>query len=186
MLNLGFGPDDKTLWTLDHKLHGLAGRPRLLVLDIENNGQVIDEYIIPRHIAPILSFMNDFHFSPDGKRIVMADFSAISHKPALVTLDIETHKFARKLQGHVSVQDAGFDVFVEGVPVKATGFFWRGSHCHCAIHIHGRYRRSTGGIVYYGPLNGLVLYSIPVDDLFGNDLLSEQQLAVQVVANKTT
>jgi hypothetical protein len=110
---LRIGPDNKTLWTLDHKLYGTVGRPRLLVLDIENNGKVVDEYIIPMHVAPILSFMNDFSFSPDGKRLVIVDSLAhLPKKPALITLDIATRKFARKLQGHVSVQDAGFDMYV--------------------------------------------------------------------------
>jgi hypothetical protein len=112
VLSLRIGPDDKTLWTLDHKLYAILGRPRFLVIDLET-GNVLDEYIFPIHVAPPFSFLNDFAFTSDGKGIVMVDYSLWTQKPALVTLDLETRKFTRKLQGHVSVQDAGFDMYIQ-------------------------------------------------------------------------
>jgi hypothetical protein len=181
VLSLRIGPDDKTLWTLDHKQYGTLGRPRFLVLDLENGGQVLDEYTIPMKASPLLAFLNDFVFTPDGKGIVIGDFSAITQTPALITLDIETRTFARKLHGDVSVVDAGYDMYIQNstTPYGAAAFYGV-DPIAIAPSVNGR------GTVYYGPLNGPVLYSISVDDLFNNDL-NDYELAakVNVVADKT-
>ena len=162
------------LWSLHP---GALGDGRLTAWDIAS-GRKLAEYDLPREVAGVGSFLNDFVFDPSGKTVFIADTKIPGQivdplhlwaKPALVVLDLETGTSRRLLEGHPSVANGGHDLHVEGrgePPLQVNGVD--------SIAID-----STGEWLYYKAVNSGTLYRVRAADL-RDRTLSSAELAARV------
>jgi hypothetical protein len=109
------------LWTLDTGYHGL--RPvRLLTFDLATK-RLVHRWDVPRDVAGIGSFVQDFQVSPDGKHFVLADIGLLSRKPALIAYDVEKNIGRRVLERDPSVLDRPFLIDTKGTRMTFLGGF---------------------------------------------------------------
>jgi sugar lactone lactonase YvrE len=141
------------LWTLDHANLG-QGRPRIMALDLATN-QVVHRYDFPRATAGLLSMLNDFQVSPDGKWIFIAEASPVLQRPALIVYDVEHKTSRRLLAGHRSVKPLDYVIQAPGRDMR---LFWGLYTLRIGVDSIALDRQ--GEWLYYGPVNGDRLYRI--------------------------
>ncbi len=159
------------LWVLDYGSYGFCG-VRLHAFDLHSN-QLVHEFQFPRNIAGLGSMLNDFQVDADGKKIYIADTSALAQNQAIIVYDVEKKKARRLLKKHPSVRNGPYAVHIHGKPLQILGIFKpKFGVDSIALSRDNRW-------LYYAPLNGGVLYRIEVSAL-NNETLSEKELGVRV------
>jgi len=159
------------LWVLDYGSHGFRD-VKLYAFDLHSN-QVVHEFQFPRNIAGLGSMLNDFQVDASGKKIYIADTSALAQNQAIIVYDVEKEKARRLLKEHPSVRNGPYAVHIHGKPLKMFGIFKpKFGVDSIALSRDNRW-------LYYAPLNGGVLYRIEVSAL-NNETLSEKELGERV------
>jgi sugar lactone lactonase YvrE len=160
------------LWTLDTGFHGL--RPvRLLTFDLATK-QLVHRWDVPRDVAGIGSFVQDFQVSPDGKHVFLADASLVSRRPAVIVYDVEKNIGRRVLERDPSVRDHPFLIDAKGTPMVFLGGLFA---LHPALDSIGL--DAAGEWLYFGPVSGERLFRIRTKDLL-DEALSPSQLSARV------
>lgn len=159
------------LWTLDNAHHG-AGQPRLLAFDL-GSGEVVHQYDFPRKTAPLLSHLNDFQVTLDGRYILIADASILGQRPALVIYDIQKRSARRVLEKHVSVMPEKFVPEVQGRRMELFGVFAiRPGVDSIALDRENQW-------LYFAAVTATAMYRASLTDLL-NPALSDDELASRV------
>jgi len=159
------------LWVLDYGAYGFR-RVKLYAFDLHSN-QMVHEFQFPRNIAGFGSMLNDFQVDADGKKIYIADTSALAQNQAIIVYDVEKKKALRLLKKHPSVRNGAYAVHIHGKPLKMLGIF------KPKFGVDSIALSRDGQWLYYAPLNGGVLYRIKVSAI-NNETLSEKELGEQV------
>lgn len=155
------------LWVLDYGAYGFR-KVKLYAFDLNSN-QLVHEFQFPRNIAGHGSMLNDFQVDTEGKKIYIADTSALAQNQAIIVYDVEKKKARRLLKKHPSVRNGSYAVRIHGKPLKIFGIFKpKFGVDSIALSRDNRW-------LYYAPLNGGVLYRIEVSAL-NNETLSEKEL----------
>ena len=166
------------LWTLDNGHHGIEPG-RLLAFELKT-GEVVHEYVFPKHIAGLGSHLNDFQVSADGKFIYIAEASFFAKTPALIVYDVAKQSARRLLQGHPSVVAEKFTPVVQNRKMVALGLVSiRPGVDSIALDAKNEW-------LYFAPVTNLNLYRARTADL-RNEELSAAELAgrVETFAPKT-
>lgn len=164
------------LWTIDHGNHGLR-TARLIAIDLRTD-KVIREQILPPHIAPAGSFLQDLQVSADGRTVIIADASFWRKRPAIVVYDVETGSTRRVLEGDESVSAEHYRIRSGGRDMSFMGGI---------VNLRGGIDGIALGPewLYFGALSGSGLYRVRLSDL-RNTQLPDSQLSnrVERVATK--
>lgn len=160
------------LWTLDMGFHGLK-TVRLLTFDLATK-QLVHRWDVPRDVAGVGSFVQDFQVSPDGKRVFLADIGFLSRKPAVIVYDVERNIGRRVLERDPSVRDHPFLVDAKGTKMVLLGGFFA---MHPALDSIGL--DASGEWLYYGPMSGERLFRVRTKDLL-DEALSPAALSARV------
>jgi sugar lactone lactonase YvrE len=140
------------LWALDYAAYG-RGQPRLLAFDLATDREV-QRYDFSSEDASLLSMLNDFQVSPDGKTIYIADASPIRQTPALIVYDVEAKRSRRVLERHPSLGPEGYVIHAPGRDMVVFGIYV------LRIGVDTIALSRDGEWLYYGPVNGGRLYRI--------------------------
>lgn len=159
------------LWVLDHADYA-QGQPRLLAFDVDTR-KVVHQYDFPREVAGLLSMVNDFAVSPDGKRVYIAEASPIVRTPAIVVYDVEHRTSRRLLERHPSVLPKDYVINAAGRDMVVLGVYT------LRIGIDSITLDRTGQWLYYAPVNGDRMFRVPTAAL-DDASLSPEALAAQV------
>jgi sugar lactone lactonase YvrE len=154
------------LWALDHANFG-RGQPRLLAFDTATNA-LVHEYDFPRSTAGLLSMLNDFQVSPDGRFIYIAEASPIIQRPAVVVYDVERKTSRRVLDGHPSVKPQDYRIVTPARDMTILGGL-----VTLRIGIDSIALDRRGEWLYYGPVNGDRLFRIRTASLRDTTLAPE-------------
>lgn len=150
------------LWTLDFADHGIEPG-RLLAFDLAS-GEVVHEYIFPKHIAGLGSHLNDFQVSADGHFIYIAEASFFAKTPALIVYDVAKQAARRLLEGHPSVMPEKYTPVVQGRRMLALGLVSiRPGVDSIALDPAGEW-------LYFAPVTNLHMYRARTADLRNPDL----------------
>lgn len=160
------------LWTLDTGFHGLK-TVRLLTFDLATK-QLVHRWDLPRDIAGVGSFVQDFQVSPDGKHVFLADAGMLSRRPAVVVYDVEKNLGRRVLERDPSVRDHPFRIDAKGTRMVFLGGFFA---LHPALDSIGL--DAAGEWLYYGPMSGERLFRVRTRDLL-DETLSPAALSARV------
>jgi sugar lactone lactonase YvrE len=159
------------LWVLDYAEYG-RGQPRILAFDLKAN-QLAHSYDFPSEVAGMLSMLNDFQVSPDGKTIYIAETSPILQQPALIIYDVEKQRSRRVLDGHVSVKAENYIIQAPGRDMIIYGIY------NMRIAVDSIALDPKGEWLYYGPVTGGRLYRVRAADL-SNEALGADELAARI------
>lgn len=159
------------LWALDNAHHG-TGQPRLLAFDLDS-GDVVHRYDFSSAEAPMLSHLNDFQVSNDGRYIFIADASIFGKKPALLLYDVQQQQARRLLENHVSVVAEKYIPEVQGREMEVFGIF--------AIRpgVDSITLSRDNQWLYFAAVTATAMYRAKVEDLI-NPTLSAEALAAKV------
>jgi sugar lactone lactonase YvrE len=160
------------LWTVDHGFHGLR-QPRLLAFDIESR-EVVHRWDIPREIAGIGSYVQDFQVSPDGRQVFLADIGVLAKKPAIIVYDVETNAARRVLERHPSLTDQPFVIDARGRRMILLGGLYA---MHPALDSIGL--DAEGEWLYYGAMSHPRMYRVRTEDLV-DSTLEDAELAARI------
>ncbi len=159
------------LWVLDYGAHGFR-KIKLYAFDLHSN-QLVHEFQFPRNIAGFGSMLNDFQVDAKGKKIYIADTSALAQNQAIIVYDVEKKEARRLLKKDTSVRNGPYAVHIQGKPLNILGIFKpKFGVDSIALSRDGRW-------LYYAPLNGGILYRIEVSAL-NNETLKEKELGERV------
>lgn len=158
------------LWTIDHGNHGF-GVVRLLGFDLDT-GKLIHDKRFDKTVAPPGSFLQDLQVSFDGRTIVIADASFWRKRPAIVVYDLTTATARRLLDADSSVAAGDYMIRSQGRDMTVLGglLTMRGGIDGIALDENW---------LYFGALNGGILYRIALVDLL-DPALPDPQLAARV------
>lgn len=165
------------LWTLDHGQHG-SGKPRLMAFDTTNGRQVFD-YVFPKDVAPLGSFLQDLNVDAEGDYVYIADVSFWRKQPGLVVVNTATRTSWRALTGHPSVMPQ--DWIVRN-PTKDMVFF--GGLLALKPGVDGIALSRDGKQLYYAAMTHDTLYSIPVEAIKSADKAATAASSVRAVGTK--
>lgn len=161
-----------SLWVLDPAAPAssfiVPGGPKLVRIDLETN-KVAQTIAFDTTVAPQGSYLNDVRFSPDGSHAYITDAGPIG---ALVIVDLESGTARRVLESHPTTK-ADPDVVVEhhGQPVR------RPDGRGVEFSADSLALSEGGETLYWKPLTGETLYSIPTEALENAELSAEQVAA---------
>lgn len=160
------------LWTIDHGFHGLL-QPRLLAFDI-NTRALVHQWDAPKSALPRFSYAQDFHVTPDGQHIFIADIGVMAKRPAIVHYDVATGKARRLLERHESLMDQPYKIVNRGREMSLLGGLYK---MHPALDSIVIDRQGTW--LYYSPMSHDRMFRIKVEDLL-NGQLDDTQLAQKI------
>ncbi len=141
------------LWVLDYAEYG-RGQPRILAFDVDGR-TVVHQYDFPKEVAGLLSMLNDFAVSPDGKRIYIAESSPIAQTPAIIVYDVERRTSRRLLDRHPSVRPKNYVIDAAGRDMVVLGIYT------LRIGVDSITLDRSGQWLYYAPVNGDRMYRVP-------------------------
>ncbi len=144
------------LWTLDHGQHG-TGKTRMMAFDLAT-GKTTFDYVFPKDVAPIGSFLQDLNVDAQGEFVYIADVSFWRKQPGLVVVNTRTKESWRALTGHASVMPQ--DWIVRN-PTKDMVFF--GGILAMKPGVDGIALSRDGKQLFYAAMTHDTLYSVPVD-----------------------
>jgi sugar lactone lactonase YvrE len=159
------------LWVLDHAEYA-RGQPRILAFDVDTR-KVVHQYDFPKEVAGLLSMLNDFAVSPDGKRIYIAESSPIAQTPALIVYDVERRTSRRLLDRHPSVLPKNYVMNAAGRDMVVLGVYT------LRIGVDSIALDRSGEWLYYAPVNGDRMFRIATAAL-DDPSLSAAALAAKV------
>jgi len=160
------------LWTVDHGFHGLR-QPRLLAFDLDTR-ELVHRWDLPREVAGIGSYVQDFQVSPDGRHVFLADIGVLAKKPAIIVHDVERGTGRRVLERHPSVTDQPFLIDARGRKMVLLGGFYA---MHPALDSIGL--DAEGEWLYYGAMSHPRMYRIRTADLV-DPSLSDDDLGSRI------
>jgi hypothetical protein len=160
------------LWTLDTGFQGIKP-PRLLTFDLATK-KLVHRWDLPRDVAGIGSYVQDFQVSPNGKHVFLADTRVMSRRPAVIVYDLERNLGRRVLERDPSVLDHPFLIGAKGTKMLLLGGFFA---MHPALDSIGL--DAEGTWLYHGAMSGERLYRVPTKDLL-DETLSPSQLSAHV------
>jgi hypothetical protein len=146
------------LWTLGTGFHGLRP-PRLLAFDLASR-KLVQRWDVPRDVAGLGSYVQDFQVSPDGKTVFLADIGVLNKKPALLVYDVERMKGRRLLERDRSVTDRPYLINAQGKEMLLLGGLYP---MHPALDSIGL--DEAGEWLYYGPMSHETLFRVKTRDL---------------------
>ncbi len=160
------------LWTLGTGFHGLRP-PRLLAFDLATR-KVVHRWDVPRDVAGLGSYVQDFQVSPDGKHVYLADIGVLSKKPALLVHDVDAMTGRRLLEGDPSVTDRPYLIDAKGTEMLLLGGLYP---MHPALDSIGL--DAGGEWLYFGPMSHETLFRVRTRDLLDASL-SRPELSKRV------
>lgn len=176
---LGYEIDEKNqMWILDQgHLNGAPsahGAQKIVIWDL-NEDKLVDSILIPDDIAPYdTSMLNDLVVDNKNGYVYISDSgNTVSGtvRASLIVYNMETGKFRRVLDQHESTQPyPGFKFSIAGQPVHENRPVQTG--------VDGIALSSDRSTLYYSPLTGRNLYSIPTS------VLQDFQKSQEDVASK--
>lgn len=171
---LGIRSANGIVWMLDNGMRS-GVTPKLVGWDIKADKlhQVIS---LPPPIAPIDSFVNDFVVDTRHNYIFISD-PAGGLNAGLIVINLRTEKVRRLLEGHISVIPENIDLIIDNEPIQVKSE--SGELVHPHIGINPITADMNNEWVYFGPMHGLSLYRVRVDDLV-NEKLDAKTLANRV------
>jgi sugar lactone lactonase YvrE len=146
------------LWSLDTGFHGVR-RPRLLAFDL-GSGALVHRWDMPRDVAGIGSFAQDFEVSPDGRWIYIADIGMVARKPAIIVYDTRARRGRRVLERDRSTLEQPFTIDSRGRTMSLLGGLYKMHPAVDSIALD-----DAGQWLYYGPTSGPTLYRVRTADL---------------------
>ena len=147
------------MWVIDSgRVHTLTLSPisdcppRLVILNIEDNGSVLRSYVFPPEVAPRETvFLNDIVLDhEDGGFAYITDTS--EHDPGIIVYSLENNTSWKVRHNSMIAQE------------EATHFVVDKVHINRPIHVDGialSPANVTDRMVYYTPLSSFYLYAIP-------------------------
>ena len=160
------------LWTLGTGFHGLRP-PRLLAFDLATR-KLVHRWDVPRDVAGLGSYVQDFQVSPDGKHVYLADIGVLSKKPALLVHDVDAMTGRRLLEGDRSVTDRPYLIDAKGTEMLLLGGLYP---MHPALDSIGL--DAGGEWLYFGPMSHETLFRVRTRDLLDASL-SRPELSKRV------
>ena len=151
------------LWTLDTGFHGLK-HPRLLAFGVGSR-KLLHRWDIPRDVAGLGSYVQDFQVSPDGKHVYLADVGVLSKKPALLVHDVDAMTGRRLLERDRSVTDRPYLIDAKGTEMLLLGGLYP---MHPALDSIGL--DAGGEWLYFGPMSHETLFRVRTRDLLDASL----------------
>ena len=145
------------LWVLDLGFHGFK-HPHLFAFDLRD-GKLVHEWIMPRDIAGIGSFVQDFQVDAEGRKIYLADASIVAKHPALIVYDTQTKSAQRLLEGHPSVTDHPYRIVARGTLMEYFGGLYKMHPALDSIALDAR-----GEWLYYGAMANGALWRMRTSD----------------------
>lgn len=165
------------LWTLDHGQHG-TGKTRLMAFDT-HTGKTVFDYVFPKEVAPMGSFLQDLNVDAKGERVYIADVSFWRKQPGLVVVNTQTKQSWRALTTHPSV--TAQDWIVRN-PTKDMVFF--GGLLALKPGVDGIALSRDGKQLFYAAMTHDTLYSVPVDAIDTADRAVAAGQAVKAIGIK--
>jgi len=161
-----------SLWVLDPAAPAASfivpGGPKLVQVDLATD-EVARTIAFGPDVAPQGSYLNDVRFSPDGRYAYITDAGPLG---ALVVLDLETGAARRLLEGHpTTVADPDVVVDHKGDPIR------RPDGRGVEFAADSIALSPDGATLYWKPLTGETLYSVPTAVLEDASLTAEQVAA---------
>ncbi|MFT6533817.1 MAG: sugar lactone lactonase YvrE [Limimaricola cinnabarinus] len=163
------------LWVLDPAAPAssfiVPNGPKLVRIDLATD-EVAQTIAFDTDVAPLGSYLNDVRFSPDGSYAYITDSGPAD---ALIVVDLQSGEARRLLDDHPSVK-ADPEVLVEheGEPIR------RPDNRAVVFAADSIALSNDGETLYWKPLTGETLYSIPTAAL-ENPELSADALAAEVI-----
>ncbi|RJX83372.1 L-dopachrome tautomerase-related protein [Pseudomonas sp. LS-2] len=178
------------VWLLDTAAPGFAapkaGGAKLVAVDLASN-KVVKTLVFPADVILPSTYVNDMRFDfRNGKEgTVYVTDSSVSGPGAIIVMDIATGKAVRRLSGAKSTSpDPDFIPVVEGQPALITKGP-DGKAKTLTVASDGIALSSDGKTLYFCPLSGRHLYSVPTDLLRNPDVTEEQlEAAVKDLGEK--
>lgn len=164
------------VWMLDNAARG-GSTPKLVGWDTRADELHKVIYVT----GPALiegSFLNDLAVDRTRNKIYISDTAGA--RGALIVTCIETGASRRVLEGHVSMVPEDVDLMIAS-DRPAQRRQPDGTLAKPRIAVNGLALDVKNEWLYYGPLNGLTMYRVRVDDLV-DESLSESQRAARVEA----
>ncbi len=165
------------LWTLDHGQHG-SGKTRLMAFDIRT-GKTTFDYVFPKDVAPLGSFLQDLNVDAKGERVYIADVSFWRKQPGLVVVNTQTQQSWRALTGDPSVRPQ--DWIVRN-PTKDMVFL--GGILALKPGVDGIALSRDGKQLFYAAMTHNTLYSIPVDAIDTPEKAATAAQAIKAIGRK--
>ncbi|KAJ3048653.1 hypothetical protein HK097_010330 [Rhizophlyctis rosea] len=149
------------------------GGPKLIGIDIETN-QIFKKIIFPRDIVLPTSYPNDIRLDLSRGPLGTAYITDSSpDTPALITLDLHTNKFLRRLSSHPSTQPVmGFVPSFNGIPIYQR--IPSKPPTNVAFGADGIALSANKSSIIYTPLSSRNFYSVPTDLLANPDVSDEE------------
>lgn len=191
---------DETLWALDTGRPSLTnsqgavtvpyaqpGGPKLVAISLANDS-VYETYTFPPHVHYPDSYMNDVRFdlrrntTSSGGGVAYIVDSSDEGRPGFIVLDLGTGESWRRLTQDPSVLRGDSDVpSYQGRP-----FYQRSVGQpvgHLREGLDGIQISPDGQTIYYSPLTGNYLYSVPAANLLARDDDDDPLLAERAAKN---
>lgn len=165
------------LWTLDHGQHG-TGKTRLMAFDIGTGATVFD-YVFPKEVAPLGSFLQDLNVDAKGEFVYIADVSFWRKQPGLVVVNTQSKQSWRALNAHASVMPQ--DWIVRN-PTKDMVFF--GGLLALKAGVDGIALSRDGKQLFYAAMAHDTLYAVPVDAINTPERAFSAATVVRAVGKK--
>jgi sugar lactone lactonase YvrE len=146
------------LWTLDTGFHGVR-RPLLIAFDLKT-GKRVHQWRMPREVAGIGSYVQDFAVDPEGRWIYLADISVIAKRPALIVYDTRTRNAWRALERDASVLERPYRIVARGKPMIFFGGLYAMHPAVDSIALD-----ENGEWLYYGPMSHDTLFRVRTSEL---------------------
>ncbi|XP_012254941.2 protein yellow-like [Athalia rosae] len=150
--------------------------PRLVILDLENEGAVLRSYVFPKEVAPPDSaYLNDIVVDHEnGGAAYITDNG--HDDPGIIVFTLKDNK-SRKVR-HKSMRAEG----------EAENFVVAGVNILSPMHVDGIALSPPGGErqVYYSPLSSFHLYAISTSILRNDSLTSIEDSHVQELGRKSS
>ena len=175
-----FGPEGR-LWVLDTGAVNLGtvatpGGAKLWAYDTDTGERVeaITFDVGPDRAVKPTTYMNDVRFDGAGHA-----FITDSNESAIIVVDLDTGEAWRKLEGHESTKpNKDIELIAEGQPLRVRPP--RGEPKPFLVASDGIAIDRDAGMLYYTPLTGRTMYSVPLDALTDRD--ADAAAEVKVVA----
>jgi sugar lactone lactonase YvrE len=163
---LGIQSDsDGIVWMLDNGMRG-AAIPKLVGWDSRRN-KLRKLIFLPEPITSANSFVNDLAIDEAREHIYIAD-PAGGDNAALIVVHYPSGYARRVLQGHASVTPEDLDLVIDGEAVEVLQA--DGSTARPRIGVNPIALDAQGEWLYFGPMHGLSLYRVRVEDLLDETL----------------
>ncbi|KAF9638131.1 Major royal jelly-related protein [Lasiodiplodia theobromae] len=186
---------DETLWALDTGRPSITnpqgavtvpyaqpGGPKLVAISLANDS-IYETYTFPADVHYPDSYMNDVRFdlrpnttsSSGGKGVAYIVDSSDEGRPGFIVLDLGTGQSWRRLTQDPSVLRVDSDVpSYHGQPFYQRSPGGRQPLGHLREGLDGLQISPDGQTIYYSPLTGNYLYSVPAANLLRRDALAER------------